>query len=68
MEHLTHALLAMGKTGNQTLTPLVLDRLNNDDNTAVKNCAVMALGDLKETSAVPVLIELLTKLIIFKTL
>jgi HEAT repeat protein len=56
----THALLAMGKTGNQALTPLVLDRLNNDDNTAVKNCAVMALGDLKETSAVPVLIELLT--------
>ena len=55
----THALLAMGKTGNQALTPLVLDRLHNDPNTAVKNCAVMALGDLNETSAVPVLIELL---------
>ena len=56
----THALLAMGKTGDQSLTPLVLDRLHNDPNPAVKNCAVMALGDLNETSAVPVLIELLT--------
>jgi len=57
----THALLAMGQTGDQTLTPLVLDCLINDPNPAVKNCAVMALGDLKEESAVPMLINLLLR-------
>lgn len=55
----THALLAMGQTKDQTLTPLVLDRLTNDPKQAVKNCAVMALGDLNEKSAVPILINLL---------
>jgi len=55
----THALLAMGKTGDQSLTPLILDRLENDANSAVKNCAVTALGDLKATSAVPPLLGLL---------
>ncbi len=57
----THALLAMGKTKDPALTSLVLDRLNNDPNTAVKNCAVMALGDLQETSAVPILLDLLAR-------
>ncbi len=54
-----HALLAVGRIGDGSLAPLALDSLKNDGHPAVKNCAVMALGDLKEKSAVPVLIRLI---------
>jgi len=43
----THALLAMGKTGDKSLIPLIHDILKKDKHRAVKNCAVIALGDLK---------------------
>jgi len=57
----THALLAMGKTGDNSLTPLLIDHLQNDNNQAVKNCAVLALGYLKESSAVQILLDLLNQ-------
>lgn len=55
----SHAALAMGQTGDASLTSLLMERLMSDPQQAVKNCAVVALGDLKATSAVPVLMNLL---------
>lgn len=53
----SHALLAMGKTGDTSLSPLIMDRLKHDDNQAVRNCAVIALGNLKTKEAVPYLLS-----------
>jgi|GEM_PF-2041869 len=53
----THGLLALGKLGNHSHIPLILDRLENDPNPAVKNCAVIALGDLNAASALPSLLN-----------
>ncbi len=55
----THALLAMGKTGDKTLIPLILDYLKNDPHISVRNCSVIALTDLEAASAVPYLLSLL---------
>ena len=55
----THGLLAIGQVGGQKHIPLVMERLVKDDNRAVKNCAVTALGDLKAKAAVPDLLEFL---------
>ncbi len=57
----THALLAMGKSGDRSLAPLVLSTLKTDENQAVRNCAVIALGDLKSAESVPYLLELLAQ-------
>jgi HEAT repeat protein len=53
----SHALIAMGKTGDKTLVPIIMNRLKEDGNQAVRNCAVSALGDLKAKESVPYLIE-----------
>ncbi|MBU2509791.1 HEAT repeat domain-containing protein [bacterium] len=55
----THALLAMGKTGDQTLVPVILKKLEEDPHLSVKNCAVIALKTLKARQAVPILINML---------
>jgi len=55
----THALLAMGKTGDKSLTPIILETLKNDDHISVRNCAVIALAELEAGSAVPYLLTLL---------
>lgn len=55
----SHAVLAMGKTGDAALAPLVLSLLKGDENQAVRNCAVIALGELQDKEAVPYLIMLL---------
>ncbi len=57
----SHALIAMGKTGDKSLAPVIMERLKEDENQAVRNCAVSALGDLKIRKSVPYLIELLKK-------
>lgn len=55
----TYALLAMGKTGDLSLVPIILKQLENDPHQSVQNCAVIALKNLKAKKAVPTLIQLL---------
>ena len=55
----SHALLAIGKTKNSTLIPIVIEVLKSDEKRAVRNCSVIALGDLKADSAVPYLLKIL---------
>lgn len=54
----THALLAVGKTGDRRLAPLILEILKNDPTPAVRNCAAIALSQLRFTDAVPYLISI----------
>jgi len=55
----THALLAMGKTRDKSLIPIILETLKNDVHISVRNCAVIALAELEAGSAVPYLLTLL---------
>ncbi len=55
----THALLAMGKTGDKRLIPIILETLKNDAQISVRNCAVIALAELEAKSAIPYLLTLL---------
>ncbi|MCP4113440.1 MAG: HEAT repeat domain-containing protein [Desulfobacteraceae bacterium] len=55
----THAMIAMGKTGDKTLIPLILDYLQRDPHISVRNCSVIALTELEAVSAVPYLLTLL---------
>ncbi|MDM8518162.1 HEAT repeat domain-containing protein [Desulfobacterales bacterium HSG16] len=56
----THALIAMGKTGDKTLIPLIMNQLKTDPNISVRNCAVIALTDLAAAStALPYFLVLL---------
>ncbi|MBI3394740.1 MAG: HEAT repeat domain-containing protein, partial [Spirochaetia bacterium] len=55
----THALLALGKIGDKHTAPFIVETLGKDSNAAVKNCAVIALADLKYTDGVPILLQLL---------
>jgi len=57
----SHAMLALGKLGNQGHVSLVLERLKNDTSKPVRNSAVIALGDLKAKNAAGVLIPMLDK-------
>ncbi len=57
----THALLAMGKTGDREMVPVIFDILKKDRHPAVRNCAVTALGDLKAAETVPYLASMLAK-------
>ena len=55
----SHALIAIGKINDRSLTPLVFERLIKDESIPVKNCSVIVLGNLKSKESVPVLISLL---------
>ncbi|MFW5861769.1 MAG: HEAT repeat domain-containing protein [Spirochaetota bacterium] len=55
----SHAMLALGRLGNQNHVSLALKRLKKDTSKPVRNSAVIALGDLKAKSAVQVLIPML---------
>jgi HEAT repeat protein len=57
----THALLAMGKTGDKSLIPIIYDILKKDKHRAVKNCAVIALGDLKAKDSINTIHSMLAK-------
>jgi len=57
----SHAMLALGKLGDQRHVSIVLDRLKNDTRVPVRNSAVIALGNLEAEKAVPVLVPLLQK-------
>ncbi|MGM0452378.1 MAG: HEAT repeat domain-containing protein [Thermodesulfobacteriota bacterium] len=55
----THALLALGKLGDPSHVSTVVNAVKTDEHPAVKNCAVIALGDLQAESAVSLLLKLL---------
>jgi HEAT repeat protein len=55
----SHAILAMSKIKHPDLIPLIINSLRNDPERAVKNCAVIALGDLKAKASVPDLLKIM---------
>lgn len=55
----THALLAAGSIGAAELAPEARRLLKESDNTAIKNCAVIALADLKDRESVPLMLSFL---------
>ena len=56
----SHAALALGKTGEKSAVSVLIGLLKNDPQIAVKNCAVISLGELQAKEAVPLLIEQLS--------
>jgi len=51
--------LALGRIGDTTVTPAVVDLAYNDDDLQVRMCAVRALGMLRDERAVPRMIAML---------